>query len=388
MVGRVDAVRNEFVIPDLESVREEASQIDARAILDAPEEVRRHARAAAALALWGDLSISTVQLKAAAEKRCSTRRPALYTFSPVYTTNYCDSECRMCSMRKGNSRMDRKFAGRDLILNQLDVLYTHEGVRGVGLLTGEYGDKYTRLSSAFRVGWAARAALDMGFEQVYFNIGSVDREEIEVLGEWVSQEDPVMMCVFQETYHRETYRTFMGATSESVPKADFDRRAASFDAWLDAGFTHVNPGVLVGLHDDLSAELVNLVAHAEHLDGRGATVNLSLPRMRPAKASRAASRVSDDDYLRLMSVLAFLDPDQRLVLTAREPAEFQEQVIDLVGVFSPGSPDVGAYSARSQARNSEDSSQFLVADIRRPRDILRRLGAEGKDIRHFADPTV
>lgn len=388
MEGRAGTVVNKFVMPDVAAVRGEAAGIDARAFLDDPKDFGGYSRAALALALWSDSAILTGELKAAAEKRCSTRRPALYAFTPLYTTNYCDSECKMCSMRRGNVRMERKFAGRDLILDQLQVLYRHEGVRGVGLVTGEYEDKYTRLSTAFRIGWAARAALDMGFEQVYINIGSMDPEEIDVFGEWVSREDPIMMGVFQETYYRDTYQAFMGSTSEDVPKANFDRRVVSFDAWLDAGFKQVNPGVLVGLHEDLTVEMVNLIAHAEHLGRRGANVHISLPRMRPASVSRSVARVGDEDYLRLMSVVAFVCSDQRLILTTREPEEFQEQVIDLVGVFSPGSPDVGAYDSQTRVRNREESSQFIVADIRRPREIFLRLRAGGREVRHFVDPTL
>jgi 3-methyl-2-indolic acid synthase len=173
-----------------------------------------------------------------------------------------------------------------------------------------------------------------------------------------------------------------------VPKADYDRRVASFDRWLDAGFRYVNPGVLVGLHDDLAAEIVTLVAHGTHLGGRGAVVDLSLPRMRPAMKSRDTTRVGDDDYLRAMSVVAFACPEQRLVLTTREPQEFQDLAIDIAGVISPGSPDVAPYRANAQAQNDEQTSQFLVADLRRPRHILSRIETRGTKVGHFVDSTV
>ncbi|MFI5931969.1 3-methyl-2-indolic acid synthase [Actinoplanes sp. NPDC051494] len=377
----------DFSKPDLAAVRTAAATIDARAVLALPLGQEPAAgRPAAALALWLDESVSTEELIAAAEARCAVREPRLHTFVPLYTTNHCDSECKMCSMRKGNARMERKFAGRDQILEQLGILYTHEGIRGVGFLTGEYQDKYTRLSTAFRIGWAMRSALDMGFERIYFNIGSMEPDEIAVLGEWVRPGEPVTMCVFQETYDRETYRRFMGTTPQDVPKANFDRRVVSFDRWLDAGFTYVNPGVLVGLHDDLAAELVDLVAHGAHLRERGATVDMSLPRMRPANASRDTTRIKDDEYLRLLAIVAFVCPEQRLVLTTREPQEFQDRAVGMAGVFSPGSPDVAPYRAGSQAQNDENTSQFLVADLRRPRHILSRLEAAGMPVDHFVDP--
>ncbi|WP_433347487.1 3-methyl-2-indolic acid synthase [Micromonospora sp. CA-111912] len=377
----------DFVKPDFATVQKEAETVDTRAVLTLPVDQEPTAsRPAVALALWQDRTVSTAELIAAAEARCAVRQPRLHTFVPLYTTNHCDSECKMCSMRKGNSRMERKFSGRNELLEQLNILFTHEGVRGVGFLTGEYQDKYTRLSTAFRIGWAMRAALDMGFERIYFNIGSMEPDEIDVLAEWIQPTDPVTMCVFQESYDRETYRRFMGKTPLDVPKANFDRRVVSFDRWLDAGFRYVNPGVLVGLHDDVSAELVDLVAHGTHLRDRGAIVDLSLPRMRPANASRDTTRINDDDYLRMMAAIAFACPEQRLVLTTREPQEFQDRAVGLAGVFSPGSPDVAPYRSDRQAQNDENTSQFLVADLRRPRHILSRLEASGLQVDHFVDP--
>nr|ADH93698.1 NocE [Actinokineospora fastidiosa] len=379
----------DFVLPDLAQVRIEAATVDTRAVLAlGPDDEPGASRPAVALALWEDESVSTAELVAAAELRCAERTPRLHTYVPLYTTNHCDSECKMCSMRKGNARMERKFSGRDEIIDQLRILFEHEGVRGVGFLTGEYEDKYTRLSTAFRIGWAIRTALDMGFERVYFNIGSMEPDEIDVLAEWVRRDDPVTMCVFQESYDRETYSKFMGGTVSGVSKADYDRRVVSFDRWLDKGFRYVNPGVLIGLHLDVAAELVTLVAHGAHLKDRDAVVDLSVPRMRPAMSSRDSTRIKDDEYMRLMAVLAFTCPEQRLVLTTREPQEFQDQAIGLAGVISPGSPDVAPYRADSQARNEETTSQFLVADLRRPRHILGRIEAGGTKVGHFANPSV
>jgi len=377
----------DFVVPDLDEVLAEAKSVDTRAALglgdgDEPAE----SRAAVAVALWLDRDISTAELQSAAERRCASRTPRLHTFVPLYTTNYCDSECKMCSMRKGNARMVRKFSGKNEITEQLSILYHHEGVRGVGFLTGEYEDKYVRLSTAFRVGWAMRTALDMGFERIYFNIGSMEPDEIDVLGEWITTDEPVTMCVFQETYDRESYRRFMGDTAAGVPKADYDRRVVSFDRWLDAGYRYVNPGVLIGLHDDVAAEIVALVAHGEHLRARGAIADLSLPRMRPAMSSRDSTRIGDDEYLRMMAAIAFVCPDQRLVLTTREPQEFQDRALGLAGVISPGSPDVAPYRVDSQACNSEESSQFIIADLRRPRHILDRIESNGTKVDFFVNP--
>ncbi|MCG7431221.1 3-methyl-2-indolic acid synthase [Kocuria indica] len=379
----------EFVLPDLAAIVQEAETVDVGAVLEA--ETGQHlpwTPSAIALALFRDQSLTTKELVARAEARCARREPQLKTFVPLYTTNHCDSECKMCSMRGKNTRLDRQFASRSQILEQLEILRHEEGVRGIGLLTGEYDSAYTRLATAFRVGWIAREALDRGFEDIYVNIGSMTPEEIEVFADWVpDRKDAVTLCVFQESYDRETYRRFMGDTSENVPKANFDRRITSFDRWLDAGFPRTNPGVLMGLHTSVEEELVYLTSHVGHLRDRGSVVDISIPRMRPARTTRNTTRVGDEDYVRLTAVLSHTFPENRLVLTNREPKEIRDQVIGMSGIISPGSPDVAPYARDGSVKNSEGSSQFIVAELARPRDILADVEASGRRIANFG-PTI
>lgn len=378
----------DFVLPDLEEIRAESLAVDVARTLDSStDEELPWSRPAVALAMLESPDVPIEVLAARAEERCAARLPQLKTFVPLYTTNHCDSECKMCSMRKGNDRMERKFATRSELIEQLDVLYSVEGVRGVGLLTGEYDSAYTRLATAFRIGWLARQALDMGFQDVYINIGSLTPPEIEVFADWIEdRQDAITLCVFQESYDRQTFRRFMGDTPETIPKADFDRRITSFDRWLEAGFSRVNPGALIGLQDNIADELVNLVAHAAHLRGKGATVDLSLPRMRPASTSRASVRVGDDAYVRMTAALAFTCWDHRLVLTNREPLDVRNRVIGMSGIISPGSPDVAPYSRNRKIVNEELSSQFLVADLRTPGEILAQIEDSGRPVTNFADP--
>src|SRR5262249_49596029 len=170
-----------FTIPDLATVRAEAADVDSRAVLSAgADQVLPASPPAVALALFTDPDVSTEELKLAAERRVAGPQPRLHPVLPPYPPNHLHSQCKMCRMRKGNTRLIRKFAGKRELEEQLAILYEDEGVRGVGFLTGEYADKYTRLVSTFRIGWAIRRALDMGFRRVYYNIGSMEADEIDV----------------------------------------------------------------------------------------------------------------------------------------------------------------------------------------------------------------
>jgi 2-iminoacetate synthase len=368
-----------FVPPDVAAVLREADGQPGRPVFTAAC-AGETISPTAAVALLRDESVATTEIYDAAVERLAARTPKLHTFVPLYTTNHCDSECKMCGMRKSNTTMERKFAGKHKMEEQLRILLDHEGVRGVGFLTGEYLDEYTRLANAFRIGWAIRTAVDMGFERIYYNIGSMTEQEIEVIAEWLEPGEAVTMCVFQETYDRVAYSKFMG--SDNAPKADYDRRLSSFDRWLDAGHQHVNPGVLVGLAD-VESELVVLLAHVQHLAGRGGVVDISLPRLRPALASSNKTKIADDQYVRLVSLIALVCPEQRLVLTNREPLEVRDRVIDLCGVISPGSPDVAPYQAGGGISNDENTSQFLVAELRRPSEILGHITASGRPVEFF-----
>jgi 2-iminoacetate synthase len=332
--------------------------------------------------------IPTAEVLAAAGEAVARAHPAKEVFVPIFTTNHCDAECRMCGMRSGNTKLVRKFAGRRAIAEQLTILRDHERVRAVGFLTGEFLDAYTRRTNAFLVGWAIAHAFELGFQRAYFNIGSMVPEEIETLADWVGDDrkDTVTMCVFQETYNRRAYAKFMGRDPHQIPKADFDRRLQSFDNWLDAGFRQVNPGFLVGLAD-VEEELVSLLHHVSHLKARGADVSISLPRLRPALGSTTKVGIDDDRYVRLISAVALCSPRSRIVLTTRETQEFQDLVLPAVGTISPGSPDVTPYRRDGEVPNQPESSQFVIPDHRRPRDVLARIVARGVKLRYFDSAT-
>src|SRR2546430_17549428 len=76
-------------------------------------------------------------LRAPAIARRGSRAYELETFSPLYLTNTCDSECKMCGMRRDNRELERETANPVGVQHQLEIL-ARRGVLAVGLLTGEY----------------------------------------------------------------------------------------------------------------------------------------------------------------------------------------------------------------------------------------------------------
>ncbi len=340
----------------------------------------KHGLANAAALIYSSTQISTEKLaQEAAKKVFSIRKKNLLTFSPLFTTNHCDSECLMCGMKKSNATMHRKFSGRNAILKQLRILKMHEKTQGVGFVTGEYESSFSRNANAFWIGWAIREALDLGFTLIYCNIGSLDTHEITILTEWFKPSENVNLSVFQETYDPIVYEKFMG---KNAPKSDFNKRLNTFNSWIDAGYKNVNPGILVGL-TDIQEDLSHLMNHVEHLKNRGAKISISIPRLRPALNSTNRSQVPDNDYLRLAATIAFLVPDCPLVITTRESREMQRMLLPLAGIISPGSPDVAPYSNKTSPSNQIQSSQFLVSDLARPSEILSWVKKQGYKFKNY-----
>ena len=322
--------------------------------------------------LWAAPQLSTDDVYRLA---CAARqaRPArLETFSPLYLTNTCDAECRMCGMRRDNRALVRDTATAETVEEQLQIL-RQRGMHAVALLTGEYRSDRRDWALAF-VNRALRRTQALGFRHVLINAGSFDAAELEVLLDGVPRRadgavaPKLTMCTFQETYSRPHYGKFMGDDREN-PRADYDRRLANFDRGRRAGLRVANPGILVGLNPDLGFELLALALHARHLQAHGMEVYLSVPRLRQIAGSHDQRGADDDAFVRLVSVLSAGLPSCKIVLTTREPAYIQQRLVPIVTVLSAGSAAVTPYTGDG-ARFPLETSQFEVIDQRPFEQIL------------------
>ncbi|MGI9590072.1 MAG: hypothetical protein ACR2P8_01790 [Myxococcota bacterium] len=331
-------------------------------------------------ALFLSPRVATATLFEIARERRAERSRHLETFAPLYVSNECDAECAMCGMRSFNDKLRRETADAATVEQQLDIL-RRRGLRGIALLTGEYRHGSKRRAMIQRASRALGAALDRGFTHVLVNIGALEDDEYdELLAEAPRAADgrivpKVTMCTFQETYHPSSYAKFMGTTPEN-PRSDFGRRLRNFDRAADAGMWSVNPGVLLGLNQDLGFELLALLAHFRHLRERGLAVYASLPRLRKASGAPHVAGVDDDGLVRFAATLALAAPDVKVVVSTREPPAIQQRLLPVVGVLTPGSPGVAPYTADG-ARFELEASQFEVLDHRPFEQILGDLVEQG-----------
>jgi len=374
---------------DVDAIHAARARAGAR-VVEAPALLARAADGAplddeAVVALVLSQAVPTETLLALVRAR-RPGRPHVETFSPLYLTNECDAECRMCGMRGDNTALVRETADAAVVDEQLRILHAR-GLRGVAVLTGEYRHGARRTAMIARAADAVRAALAIGFDHVLVNIGALDADEYPRLLDGVPRgadgrvAPQLTMCTFQETYHPESYGRFMGTTREN-PRSDYARRLRNFDRAADAGFWSVNPGVLLGLHKDLGFDLLALLAHVRHLAARGLRVYVSLPRLRRATGTDYPAGVSDDALARVVAALGLGVPDARVVISTREPPAVQQRLLPVIGVLTPGSPGVAPYT-RTGARFDLEASQFEVLDHRPIEAILGDLVAAGATVERW-----
>jgi len=322
--------------------------------------------------LWTAPQLSVGDLYRLALAARQARPARLETFSPLYMTNTCDAECRMCGMRRDNRALVRETADAETIEEQLRTL-CRRGMQAVALLTGEY--RGARRDWALGVvNRALHRTQALGFRHVLINAGSFDEDEFGALLDGMPRRaDGAMapkltMCTFQETYSRAYYGRFMGENGDN-PRADYERRLVNFDRSRRAGLRVANPGILVGLNPDIGFELMALVLHARHLRAHGMEVYLSVPRLRQIAGSHDQRGADDHTFVRLVSVLSAGLPECKIVLTTREPASIQQRLVPIITVLSAGSAAVAPYTERD-ARFPLETSQFEVLDQRPFEQVL------------------
>jgi len=314
----------------------------------------------------------------------------LETFSPLYMTNTCDAECRMCGMRRDNQALQRQTADLAEVETQLRVL-SDRGMHAVSLLTGEYGPDRRPWALGY-VNQALQASQRLRFGHVLINVGSIEEDEFEALLAGVERHEDgsvipkLTMCTFQETYSREHYAKFMGQDPGN-PRADYDRRLSNFDRSFRAGMRVANPGILVGLNPDLCLEMTALALHTRHLLDRGMEVYLSVPRLRQIAGSHDQRGADDNQFIRLVSLLTVGLPECKIVLTTREPTEIQHKLVPLVTVLSAGSAAVTPYT-EAGAHFPLEASQFEVIDQRPFEQILAEHIPKRSPIVNFEPPSV
>jgi len=297
-------------------------------------------------------------------------------FAPLYISNICVNHCQYCNFRAPHRKLPRKRLGADELEEQVRALL-RQGHKRLLLVAGDdpspgFIDYLVEtIGRVYAVHENGNLIRRVNINCAPMEIEDFRRLKAAGIGTWQ---------VFQETYHRQTYRKL----HPRGPKADFDRRLAAPDLAFRAGIDDVGIGVLFGLYDH-RFEVLALLAHAAGLESRhrAGPHTVSVPRFRPARGAAlhaAPHPLSDLEFMRVVALLRLALPYTGLILSTREDASLRDRLLDLgISQISAGSSvEVGGYAGADHRGDRQESrGQFEIFDHRTLDQVVASLLKRG-----------
>lgn len=320
----------------------------------------------------------------------------LVLFAPLYISNLCANECVYCAFRAKNTEIERKALSQEEIMAETETLIG-QGHKRILLVAGEYytGQGIRYVLDSVRSVYSARHQ-GAGIRRINVNVAPLEVDEFRMLKE----EKIGTYQLFQETYHRETYRK----VHTGGRKRDYDWRVTAMHRAMEAGIDDVGIGALFGLYD-YRFELLAMLQHIAELEkvyGVGPHT-ISVPRMEPATGSEMASHppyaVSDLEFKKIVAILRLAVPYTGIIMSTRESPQMRNETFRLgVSQISAGSrTNPGGYE-----KDNEASGQFYMGDHRPLDQVIfdvvnmgyipsfctgcYRLGRTGQDFMDLAKP--
>lgn len=307
----------------------------------------------------------------------------LVLFAPLYISDHCVNNCVYCGYRREN-----RFVRHRL---------TQEAVADEVKLLESMGHKRLTIEAGEHTGECPIDYVLECIETIYsikFENGSIRRCNVNIAATTVKDYTRLKKAgigtyiLFQETYHRKTYRQM----HPDGPKSDYDWHTTAHDRAMAAGIDDVGLGVLFGLYD-FKFEVMGLIMHALHLEERfgvGAHT-ISVPRLRPAKGVDYRSfpyLVGDDDFMKLIAVIRLALPYTGMIISTRERPGFRDLLLNYgISQISAGScTGVGGYRREAERKQlheegtsggGDEAPQFYLDDHRSPDEVIRSVCQSG-----------
>ena len=282
-------------------------------------------------------------------------------YVPMYLSNECQNVCTYCGFSFTN-KLARVTLSDEQILAEAAALKAL-GFDNLLIVTGEAPQK---------VGLAyfknALSLLRDKFSQISFEVQPLDDEEYREL----CRAGVTAVLVYQETYHRETYRIH----HPKGKKSNLEYRLETPDRLGRAGVHKIGLGALLGL-EDWRVDSFFTALHLAYLERTywRTKYSISFPRLRPAEGVLAPKVVVDDrDLVQLICAYRILNENVELSLSTRESAWFRDHAVKLgITAMSAGSrTDPGGYAVHKSALR-----QFEISDERSPAEIASMLQSKG-----------
>ncbi|MFX1621180.1 2-iminoacetate synthase ThiH [Riemerella anatipestifer] len=296
----------------------------------------------------------------AKESHLKTRKRfgnTMQMYAPMYLSNECHNICTYCGFSFSN-QIPRRTLTDDEILKEAQFI-KNKGYEHILLVTGEanrtVGVDY--LENAIRL-------LRPYFANISIEVQPLNQEEYERL----KKAGLYATLVYQETYHRETYRQH----HPKGKKSNFDFRLETPDRLGRAGLHKIGIGALLGL-EDWRADSFFTALHLKYLQKRywKTKYSISFPRLRPFSGGLEPKvAMTDADLVQLICAYRLLDEDIELSISTRESAKFRDHIVHLgiTSMSAESKTNPGGYVVEPQSLE-----QFEISDERTTEEIHKML---------------
>jgi 2-iminoacetate synthase len=282
-------------------------------------------------------------------------------FAPMYLSNKCNNICTYCGFSV-NNKIKRKTLTDSEIADEVTEI-KRQGFNHILLVTGES-------SHTVQIDYFLKAIeiIKPYFANISIEVQPLSEEEYRRLHD----AGVYSVLVYQETYHKEKYKTYHPAGK----KSNFYYRLETPDRIGMAGMHKIGLGVLLGL-EDWRTDSFFCALHLSYLQKTywQTKYSISFPRIRPAEGVNISDyHINDKEIVQLICAYRLLNEDVEISISTRESELFRNHLIKLgTTTMSAGSKtNPGGYSVE------EDSlEQFEISDDRSPSQVAEMISANG-----------
>jgi 2-iminoacetate synthase len=283
----------------------------------------------------------------------------LVFFAPLYLSSFCVNDCDYCGFHCRNPAPRKKLTLKE-VEEQVKILAD----MGHKRLLLEFGEDpkmnpIEYITDIIKTIYNTKSGKGE-IRRVNVNIAATTVEDYKKL----KSADIGTYQLFQETYHKDTYKKL-----HRGPKADYERQLFAHDRAMEAGLDDVGLGVLYGLFD-YKFDTLALLSHSQYLDKKYnvGPHTISVPRLQPASTVEIKPEysVSEKELLRIISILRMAVPYTGMIITTRESPETRKKAFEIgISQTSAASKtDPGGYG-------KEDAlEQFSLQDHRNMDEII------------------
>lgn len=283
-------------------------------------------------------------------------------YIPMYVSNACSNACVYCGFNH-NNKFKRTILTMDQVENECRAIKNLGPFDNLLIVSGEFPslcgvEYYENVLKTCRP---------------YFNNMTIEVQPMKMAEYKRLTESGLngVVC-FQETYHRQAYKTYHPKGMKSV----YEWRLNGYDRMGQAGVHKIGMGVLIGL-EDWRTDVTMMARHLRYLQKHywRTRYSVNFPRMCPSESGYQPKVVMSDRQLaQLTFAFRIFDHDIDISYSTRETPDFRNNMMKLgVTSMSAGSQtEPGGYASTPDALE-----QFEVTDSRSPEqvtDAIRKLG--------------